>query len=176
MPSHAHSAPPQHPHISTARPDKQGDARYGHWVIKSRWGFSMLVKYCVRGTVALGVIGALVWCETHGEGQEHAQYAAPSTLNVNAGASGLFFSNVSNSTVTVTYHPAPLNLEQLIPHGRLVIQTSALTPPVQWKIAGPATGADPFFQRRQSPQLKVAIGKLPPFWCASYQKFRARRA
>jgi len=66
------------------------------------------------------VLGA--YCETHGEGQEHEQYAPPSTLNVNIGASGgPFFSNASPSTATVTYQPAPLNLERLLPHDRLVV-------------------------------------------------------
>jgi hypothetical protein len=137
---------------------------------------AMSVRYCVRATVAVGVIGTVVWCETHGNGQEHAQYAAPSTLN-DIAASGGQFANVSNSTATFVYHAAPLNLEQLLPYNRLVIQTSGLTPPVQSKTAIPATAADPFYQRRQQPkELGVAMSKLQPFWCATFQKFRARRA
>lgn len=136
----------------------------------------MLVKYCVRGTVALGMVGALVWCETHGESQEHAQYTAVApNASVNIGGSGGFFSNVS--TATVTYHAPPVNLEQLVPHERLVIQASALTPLNAWTVAVAATGQDPFFQRRPRPaRLTVATPKLPPFWCASFQKFHVRQA
>lgn len=138
----------------------------------------MLLSYYLRGTVALGVIGTLVYGETHGESQEHAQYAAVApSVNVNVAASGGFFSNVSASTVTVTHHPAPLNLEQLLPYDYLVIQTGALTPPTELKVAIPGTGADPFFQRRERPSpVKVTTAQLSPFWCASFQKFRARRA
>jgi len=136
----------------------------------------MSVKHCVRATVVVGIIGTLAWCETRGDSQEHAQYASGSTLN-DIGPSGQFFGNASSSTATVTYHPAPLNLEQLIPHERLVIQTSALTPPVAWRSAIPVTGSNPFHQFRQHPaHLKVVGQRLPAFWCATYQKFRARRA
>ncbi len=135
----------------------------------------MITNRYLMGSIALGVLGTLVYAEVQGESQEHAQYVVPSTAN-NLLASGGPVSNVSASVVTYSYTPSPVALENLLPHERLVIQVSALAPPTA-NLARflPATGANPFFQRRQrAPRLEVQTPKVPPFWCASFQKFRGR--
>jgi hypothetical protein len=133
------------------------------------------MNYYLKGFIALGVVGTLVYAEVQGEGHPHAQYTAGSTAN-NLVASGGYVSNVSASTVTYTYQPSPVNLEFLLPHDRLVIQVTALTPPtVKLARSVPASGANPFFQRRQrAPRLEIQSPKVRPFWCASFQKFRGR--
>jgi hypothetical protein len=135
----------------------------------------MITNRYLMGSIALGVLGTLVYAEVQGESQEHAQYIVPSTAN-NVFASGGYVSNVSALVVTYTYTPSPIALEQLLPYDRLVIQDVALTPPaVNATRSLPATGANPFFQRRQSaPRLVVQSPKVQPFWCSSFQKFRGR--
>jgi hypothetical protein len=133
------------------------------------------MNYCLKGFIALGVVGTLVYAEVQGEGHPHAQYMAGSTSN-NLVASGGYVSNVSASTVTYTHQPSPVNLEFLLPHDRLVIQDKPLTPPtVKLARSTPASGANPFFQRRQrAAHLKAQSAKAPAFWCNSFQKFRSR--
>lgn len=133
------------------------------------------MNYYIKGSIALGLLGTLVYAEVQGDNHPHAQYMAGSTAN-NLVASGEFVSNVSASTVTYTYQRSPAALEFLLPHDHLVIQETALTPPtVKLTRSLPATGANPFFQRRQrAPRLEVQSRKVPPFWCASFQKFRGR--
>jgi hypothetical protein len=133
------------------------------------------MNYYLKSSLVLGVLGTLVFSEVQGESQPHTQYMAGSTAN-NLVASGGYVDNVSASTVSYTYHPSPVALEDLLPHNRLVIQVSALTPPtVRLTRSIPATGANPFFQRRQrAPRLEIQSPKNPLFWCASFQKFRGR--
>ena len=129
----------------------------------------------LKSSIVLGVLGTLVYGEVQGDTHPHAQYIAVSPTN-NVVASGGFVSNVSASTVAYTYLPSPVALESLLPHDSLVIQVSALAPPtVKLARCVPATEATPFFQRRQrAPRLDVQSSKVPPFWCASFQKFRGR--
>jgi hypothetical protein len=133
------------------------------------------MNYYLKSSLVLGVLGTLVFAEVHGENQPHAQYMAGSTAN-NLAASGGYVDNVSASTVTYTYQPSTVVLEDLIPHNRLVIQVSALTTPtVELPRSLPGTGVDPFFQRRQrAPRLEVQSPRVKSFWCASLQKFRGR--
>jgi len=133
------------------------------------------MNYYLKSSLVLGVLGTLVYGEVQGDAHPHAQYIVPSTTN-NLLASGGPVGNVSASLVIYTYTPSPVALENLLPHDRLVIQVSALTPPtVKLARCIPATGANPFFQRRQrAPRLDVQSSKVPPFWCASFQKFRGR--
>jgi hypothetical protein len=135
----------------------------------------MITNPYLKGSIALAMLGALVYGEVQGESHPHAQFIAVSPTN-NLVASGGFVSNVSATTVTYTYQPSPVTLEFLLPHDHLVIQDSALTlPMVKLARSRPATGANPFFQRRQrAPRLDVQSPKVPPFWCASFQKFRGR--
>ena len=128
----------------------------------------------LKGSIAVGVLGALVYGEVQGESQPHTQYIAVSPTN-NLIASGGYV-NVSASIVTYTDHSSPVALEHLLPHDRGVIHVSALAPPTVTSTSSlPATGADPFFQRRQrAPRLQVQSPKLPPFWCDSFQKFHGR--
>jgi len=99
---------------------------------------------------------------------------AGSTVNTLAASGG--YSNVSASTVTYTYQPSQVSLEFLLPPDRLVIQDTALTPPtVKLARSIPATGANPFFQRRQrATRLNAQTPEVAPFWCSSFQKFRGR--
>ncbi|MFZ1011441.1 MAG: hypothetical protein WAN65_31685 [Candidatus Sulfotelmatobacter sp.] len=133
------------------------------------------MNYYLKGSIALGLLGTLVYAEVQGENHPHAQYMAGSTAN-NLVASGGYVSNVSASVVTYTYTPSPVVLENLLPHDRLMIQDAALTPPTVKLVRSlPATGANPFFERRQrAPRLEVQSPKVRPFWCASFQKFRGR--
>ena len=133
------------------------------------------MNYYLKSSLVLGVLGTLVYGEVQGDAHPHAQYIAVSPTN-NLVASGGFVSNVSAPTVSYTYLPSPVALESFLPHDRLVIQVSALTPPtVNPARSIPATGANPFFQRRQHvPRLDVQSPKVPPFWCSSFQKFRGR--
>ena len=133
------------------------------------------MNYYLKSSLALGLLGTLVYVEVRSEGHPHAQYMAGSTVNTFA-ASGGYASNVSASTVTYTYRPSPVSLEFLLPPDRLVIQDTALTPPtVKLARSIPATGANPFFQRRQlASRLNVRAPKVAPYWCTSFQKFRGR--
>jgi hypothetical protein len=137
------------------------------------------VKHCITIPIAAGLSVGLVATLVLGEDHPHAEFqsVAP-TVNSNIAASGGFFSNTSPQTFTYTHHPAPVSLEQLLPHDRLVLQTSALvTPPEAGRpsIAICRTGPDPFFLRRQRPpRPELLAPKLPPFWCRSFQKFRPR--
>jgi len=67
------------------------------------------MNYYLKGSIALGLLGTLVYVEVQGEGHPHAQYMAGSTAN-NLVASGGYVSNVSASTVTFTYQPSPTNV------------------------------------------------------------------
>jgi hypothetical protein len=133
------------------------------------------MNYYLKSSIVLGVLGALVYVEVQGDSHQHAQYIAASPTN-NLVASGGFVSNVSASTLTYTYQPSPVTLEYLLPHDRLVIQTAGLTPPtVKRARSVSAKGANPLLQRRQrAPRMQVQAPKIPPLWCASFQKFRAR--
>lgn len=132
------------------------------------------MNYYLKGSIALGLLGTLVYVEVQGEGPSHAQYMAGSTAN-DLVASGGYVSNVSASTVTFAYQPSPTNVEFLLPHERLVIQDTALTPPTVILPRLPVTGATPFFERRhRATRLQVQTPHVPPFWCASFQKFRGR--
>ncbi len=133
------------------------------------------MNYYLKGFIALGVVGTLVYAEVQGEGHPHAQYMAGSTAN-NLVVSGGPVSNVSASVVSYTYTPSPVALEFLLPPDRLVIQETALTPPTaELRRSLPETGANPFFERRQpAPRLVVQSHKARPFWCSSFQKFRGR--
>jgi len=133
------------------------------------------MNYYLKSSIVLGVLGTLVYGEVQGDSHPHAQYIAVSPTN-NLVASGGFVSNVSPSTLTYTYQPSPVTLECLLPHDRLVIQATGLTPPtVKLNRSVPATGANPFLQRRRrAPRLQVRSPKIAPFWCVSFQKFRAR--
>ena len=135
----------------------------------------MITSYYLKGSIAAAMLGALVYGEVQGDAHPHAQYIAVSPTN-NLIASGGFVSNVAASTVTYTYQPSPVTLEFLLPHDHLVIQDTALTlPTVKLARSLPATGANPFFQRRRrAPRLDVQSPKVPPFWCSSFQKFRGR--
>jgi len=127
---------------------------------------------CLKTSLVVGLVGTLVYAEVQGESHQHAQYIVPSTAN-NLLASGGPVSNVSAAVVTYTYAPSPVNLEFLLPHDRLVIQVSALTPPMVNLPRLPATGANPFFERRQrAPRLNIQAPKVAPFWCDSFHKFR----
>jgi hypothetical protein len=137
------------------------------------------VNHYLRGSIALGLAVGVVAAPLYGEDQPHAEFLSVSptlTLTANLAVSG---GQISNSTSQmVTYHAASVNLEQLLPHNRLVTQDIALvTPPVdRFNTILPRTGSDPFLQRRQRPsRLEVSAPKLPSFWCDSYQKFRGRR-
>lgn len=133
------------------------------------------MNYHSKGSLALGLVGALVYGEVQGESHPHAQYITVSPTN-NLLASGGYISNVAASTAMYTYLPSPIALEHLLPHERLVITVSALIPPID-KLVAPVrlTGINPFFQRRQrARRLEVRTAKAPPFWCASFQKFRPR--
>jgi hypothetical protein len=135
----------------------------------------MNMNYYLKSSLVLGVLGTLVYCEVQGENQPHADYVALSTSNALL-ATGGPVSNVSPSTSTLTYHASPVTLEEILPHDRLVIQNTALTPPtVTLASSVPATGANPFFRPRQRVARQVVqFPKVPPFWCSSFQKFRAR--
>jgi hypothetical protein len=134
----------------------------------------MMKSYYFKASIAVAVLGAVAYGEARGESHPHAQYVIPSTAN-NLLASGGHVSNVSAAVVTYTYTPAPVNLEFLLPHERLVIQNSALTPPTTTLPILPATGANPFFQRRQrAPRMNFQHPKFTQFWCSSFQKFRGR--
>jgi hypothetical protein len=63
--------------------------------------------------------------------QPHAEYLAIAPgAGVGNNNANIAMDNVSPSTVTVTHHPAPLNLEELLPHDHLTIQVNGLlTPP-----------------------------------------------
>jgi len=135
------------------------------------------MNYYFKGSLVVGLVGTLVYSEVQGESHPHAQYITVSPTN-NLLASGGYVSNVAASTATYTYHPSPIALEHLLPHERLVITVSALTPPIE-KLVAPVrlTGTNPFSQRRQrARRLEGRTVKAPPFWCASFQKFRARFA
>jgi len=109
----------------------------------------MITSYYLKGSIAAAMLGALVYGEVQGDAHPHAQYIAVSPTN-NLIASGGFVSNVAASTVTYTYQPSPVTLEFLLPHDHLVIQDTALTlPTVKLARSLPATGANPFFQRRR---------------------------
>jgi hypothetical protein len=132
------------------------------------------MNYYLKGSLALGLLGTLVYVEVQGENQPHAQYMAGSTAN-NLVASGGYVGNVSASVASYTYTPSPVALEFLLPPDRLVLQVNALTPPtVKLTRSLPATGANPFQRRQRAPRLEVQSRKVPPFWCASFQKFRGR--
>jgi hypothetical protein len=133
------------------------------------------MNYYLKSSLVLGVLGTLVYGEVQGESQQHTQYVAVSPAN-NFVASGGYVSNVSASTVTYTYQPSPVALEYLLPHDRLAIHAAALAPPtVKLARSISATGANPFFRRRQrAPRLEVQSPEVPPFWCSSFQKFRGR--
>jgi hypothetical protein len=135
----------------------------------------MITNPYLKGSIAVAMLGALLYGEVQGENHLHAQFIAVSPTN-NLVASGGFVSNVSAATVTYTSQPSPVTLEFLLPHDHLAIQDTALTlPMVKLARSLPATGANPFFQRRQrAPRLDVQSPKVPPFWCASFQKFRGR--
>jgi hypothetical protein len=135
----------------------------------------MITNYYVKGSIAAIILGALAYGEVQGESHPHAQYLVPSTAN-NLPASGGLVGNVSAGVVSYTYTPSPPALEFLLPHDHLVIQETALTPPtLKLTRSLPATGANPFFQRRQcAPRLVVQSPKVRPFWCSSFQKFRSR--
>jgi hypothetical protein len=60
------------------------------------------------GSIALGILGALVYAEVQGESQLLAQYIAVSTAS-NFGASGANV-NVSASTITYTVPAIPIDL------------------------------------------------------------------
>jgi len=131
----------------------------------------------VRGSIVVGVLAALVWGEVQGEYHPHAEFVVPSTSNMLAASgAGPMVSNVSASTVTISYQAAPQTLEQILPHDHLVIQNVALVPPTPAQILiGPRTGANPFFlQRRRPTAIKVRYLDVKPFWCASFQQFRSR--
>ncbi len=146
------------------------------------FGRISLMDRAAKNLAAWLAFGGLVGCtlvvedQSH-EDQPHAEYGAPST-NVIIAPSGSF-SNVSAQNVIWSYHPTTLSLEWLIRHDHLVVQTAELTPPAE-QMFGPSvprTGSDPFFQRRPHPSnLDVAVPKISPFWCSSFQKFRPRRA
>jgi len=70
----------------------------------------MITNRYVMGSIALGVLGTLVYAEVQGESQEHAQYIVPSTAN-NLLASGGPVGNATASVITYTYTPSPVNLE-----------------------------------------------------------------
>jgi hypothetical protein len=135
----------------------------------------MITNYYLKGSIAVAMLGALAYGEVQGESHPHAQYIVPSTAN-NLLASGGPVGNVSAGVVTYTYTPSPAALEFLLPHDRLVIQETALTPStMKLTRAFPATGANPFFQRRQrAPRLVVQSHRARPFWCSSFQKFWGR--
>ena len=135
----------------------------------------------LKGSIALSVAVGLVAGPLYGEDRPHAEFlsVSPTLTSDIAASGGLVRSNVSAQVVALTYHPAELNIEQLIPHDHLVIQTSELTPPTGKvncsSIVIPGTGPDPFFLRRQrSSRPEVLAPKRPPFWCDSFQKFRSR--
>ncbi|MGA2201794.1 MAG: hypothetical protein ABSG40_07515 [Terriglobales bacterium] len=135
--------------------------------------------FAKRATAGV-VVGGLVAVALYADDQPHAEFVAVAP-NVNVNANIVASGGISNSTAQIeTFHPAVLNLEELLPHDRLVVQTSELIPLTEnvdrFNIVNPRTGLDPFFQRRQQPsRLKVAAPKLPPFWCNSFQKFCGRR-
>lgn len=133
------------------------------------------MNYYLKGSLALGLLGTLVYVEVQGENQPHAQYMVASTAN-NLAASGAPVGNASASVVSYPYTPSPVALEFLLPPDRAVIQDSALTPPrVMLTRFLAATGASPFLQRRQrARRLEVQAPKVKPFWCASFQQFRGR--
>jgi hypothetical protein len=137
------------------------------------------MKHRIVVPIAAGLSVGLVATLVFGEDQPHAEFqsAAPTTTS-NLVASGGVFSNTSPQIVSYTYHPAPLSLEQLLPHDHLVIQTGALaTAPQADRPSAPVsrTGPNPFFLRRQRPsRLELLTPNLRPFWCSSFQKFRAR--
>jgi hypothetical protein len=135
----------------------------------------MITKHHLKVPIALGMLATFSYGEIQGDSHPHAQYIVPSTAN-NLLASGGPIGNVSASVVTYTYTPSPVALEFLLPHDRLVIQDTALTPPtVKLTRSLPATGTNPFFQRRpRAPRLVVQSPTVPPFWCRSFQKFRGR--
>lgn len=134
----------------------------------------MIKSYYFKASIAVAVLGAVAYSEAQGDAHPHAQYVIPSTAN-NLLASGGQVSNVSAAVVTYSYTPSPTNLEFLLPHGRLVIQNTALTSPMVKLPALPATGANPFFQRRQRAlRLNTQRPKVGAFWCNSFQKFRSR--
>lgn len=137
------------------------------------------MKHRITVPIAAGLAVGLATTLVCGEDQPHAEFVSvASTVTANIGASGGFFSNASPQIVTYTYHPAPVSLEQLLPHDRLVLQASALVTPPQagrTSVAICRSGTDPFFLRRQRPSRpQLFAPKLPPFWCCSFQKFRAR--
>jgi hypothetical protein len=136
------------------------------------------MKHRIMVPIAAGLSVGLVATLVFGEDQPHAEYLSASTVTSNIAASGGFFSNASPQIVTYNYHPAPVSLEQLLPHDQLVVQTKALaTPPQADRSCAPIsrTGPDPFFLRRQHPsRAELLAPKLAPFWCSSFQKFRAR--
>jgi len=136
----------------------------------------MDVKYVLRGTMAVGLVGALA-ASAWGEGdQPHAEYQSVSpTLAVGFSASG----GVSNSTPTVLsyYSPAVISLEALIPREHLIIQVSSLAPPSKddssqaRPSANERTGANPFFQRRP----RVSRIKSDSLNATPRRDFRSRR-
>jgi hypothetical protein len=130
----------------------------------------------LKSSIAVGVLGALIYGDVHGESHPHAEFIAISPTNTLFASGGLVVSNVSASTMTATYQPSPVTLEQILPHDHLVIQTTALTPPTEMlRLFSPRTGSDPFFQRRHhSSRPEVRSPKVKPFWCASFHQFRAR--
>ena len=85
------------------------------------------MNYYLKGSLALGLVGAVVCGELQGENHPHAQYISVSPTN-NLLASGGIVSNVAASSVTYTYQPSPMVLEHLVPHERLVITLNVLTP------------------------------------------------
>ena len=103
----------------------------------------------------MGLVFGLVAGELYGEDKPHAEFLAvsPSVSSNIAASGGLVLSNVSAQIVT--YHPVELNLEHLIPHDHLVIQTSELTPPTEkgesFQRCYSWNGAKPFFPAATAP-------------------------
>jgi hypothetical protein len=100
-----------------------------------------------------GLAGVLVVGLCGEEGQPHGEFQAVApNVTVVVAASGGF---ATNATVQmVSYHPAVLSLEFLIPHDHLVVQVATLTPPTKnlgFSNAIPLSGMNPFYQRRQRP-------------------------
>ena len=137
------------------------------------------MKYIIKQIAVDAAVGALLVGTLAEAEQAHAEYQAvtPSTT-VDLLLSGGMTSNVASSTVSVIrYSPAALNLESLVPHDHLVIQTASLVPYSEdtsldnhvSKVQRSAVGS---FWEQQS---RLTLTKRDSFSVTQRRDFHARR-
>jgi|SRR6185437_16983383 len=129
-----------------------------------------------KETIAGGLVAVLVGSLFGEENQPHGEFqaVAPNAIVGIAPSGG--FSN-STAQIVISYHPAALSLESLIPHDHLVIEVASLTPPIK-EISDSVARSDIhqtttrfFLQKRQtSSRLKLDSPRV-----ASRRNFHFRR-